>query len=920
MIYLESFWRVLLCAILIPYVVSAQESVKQKVLIEQYMSKGIDYYQKSNYSLAIEQFKKVLDIESDLWGLYHIETANSYKNIGTCYECLEKYKEALAYYKKEIAIKERLLPKNDYKIEDSYNIIAFVYKSLGRYKLALAYNKKSLQIEIELKNKSGISISLNNIAEIYRLLGDIDKAYDYYTQAIKIKKEIYDEFHPKMATIYSNLGGLYHLVGDYENALKYHKQSLKIRQKSKKRLGESYNNIGRVYQSMQEYQKALAYYQLSLKEKLTTLYKSEAYRNIADTYTHLKEYDKALINAQISLKLIRKIRAEKSIASADRYETFAKIYYAKGDYEEALRYDKMALDIRELFLSDDSVDIGKSYYNIGKSLKELKRYAKSMEAYKKAFDIFTKSTKENYPILDNKQKKGYNRHYHSNTIISNMLELSSLYSKQNPQKADKIIKDSFNRWLNYKGTISNIDSRIAIVYNKIKELKNIIDNKKRLKVELSTKYQTYPNSINKIKKDALEKTIRDIKTKISLLEIKLNRADQIFDKLSRLKNINYRNITSGLKRGQIYIDFVRGDDSYFIFTIDKEKNITLDMISVADTKILEREIRVFREINVEMTKKDKDVKILTQKSQKSLNIIYKILIKYLSIQLNKFDYLIISPDGLLNFLPFYALYDGDKYIIKEKTITYIPSAKEFVQKIYQKDTQKKESSKVVVFAHPDYDLDLTHIDTNSSTKGIRTGNRMIDIDYVSELNGSIEELNVLQKLHTNIDIYTDENATVENLLKVINPHILHISTHGFFLENISPNYMQQSALILAGGNNAKYISDTRGIITALKISTMELSDTDLVVLSACDTGVGKLEISEGVAGLSKAFIQAGARNIIMSLWSVDDAQTANLMKRFYTIVNKSEDKEQYIESLRKAKLEMIDMHPYYWSSFILSGV
>ncbi len=115
------------------------------------------------------------------------------------------------------------------------------------------------------------------------------------------------------------------------------------------------------------------------------------------------------------------------------------------------------------------------------------------------------------------------------------------------------------------------------------------------------------------------------------------------------------------------------------------------------------------------------------------------------------------------------------------------------------------------------------------------------------------------------------------------------------------------------------IKDTQGIATAMTLSTLDLTNTQLVVLSACDTGLGKIENAEGVVGLPKAFIQAGAKNIIMSLWSVNDAKTATLMKKFYHHLHKDK-KQNYSEALRKAKLEMTKEHPYYWSGFVLSGI
>jgi len=129
--------------------------------------------------------------------------------------------------------------------------------------------------------------------------------------------------------------------------------------------------------------------------------------------------------------------------------------------------------------------------------------------------------------------------------------------------------------------------------------------------------------------------------------------------------------------------------------------------------------------------------------------------------------------------------------------------------------------------------------------------------------------------------------------------------------------MFQSSLAFVDANLVALKQDYKGIATALSLSTLNLTNTQLVFLSACETGLGTIQTAEGVQGLPKAFIQAGAKNVIMSLWQVDDKATTTLTKYFYQNLKSG---MSYKNALRNAKLKMIDMHPYYWSSFILSGI
>jgi CHAT domain-containing protein len=171
-----------------------------------------------------------------------------------------------------------------------------------------------------------------------------------------------------------------------------------------------------------------------------------------------------------------------------------------------------------------------------------------------------------------------------------------------------------------------------------------------------------------------------------------------------------------------------------------------------------------------------------------------------------------------------------------------------------------------------------------------------------------------------IDLYSGDHATEVNLFSVKKPKILHIATHGFFLNDKTiPNPMLKSGIALSGANISAIYGKDQGIVTALKLSGLDLQGTDLVVLSACQTGEVDINSTESVSGLSKAFIQAGVKNLIISLWSVDDQATVALMTSFYSEAKKLHN---FSQALKEAKLKMIhhNMHPFYWAAFILYGL
>jgi len=246
--------------------------------------------------------------------------------------------------------------------------------------------------------------------------------------------------------------------------------------------------------------------------------------------------------------------------------------------------------------------------------------------------------------------------------------------------------DTFLDWITYKGTVSESLNILKMMQESTdKQTKEDIKNYKELNIALS-------NLLNDNKKDN-SKQIKYIGDEISKLEIKLNKSSAKFREFNNLQNISDKNISSILKKDELYIDFAKTDDYYYIFTLDKSNKITFNQISKEETTILEEYIQKFRKNN-----KNKATKSIKE-TQKTLHNIYSILAKHIDFKAK--NNLIISPDGLLNFLPFEALYDGDKYLIESVNISYIPSGRELVRQA-RRDTSKSKSNDIVVFGNIDY--------------------------------------------------------------------------------------------------------------------------------------------------------------------------------------------------------------------------
>jgi len=280
----------------------------------------------------------------------------------------------------------------------------------------------------------------------------------------------------------------------------------------------------------------------------------------------------------------------------------------------------------------------------------------------------------------------------------------------------------------------------------------------------------------------------------------------------------------------------------------------------------------------------------------------------------------ISPDGSYNQLNLNTMKkpDGD-YVINRYDLVIVGNSKDLIALKARKQKTIKKNATLLGF--PDYGG--TSIAALPGTK--------VEIDGITK---------ILKTNTWQIKTFTQKTATEANLKSIKGPALMHIATHGYFLqdvessgsafgvnlENANNNPLLRSGLMLAGA--ASTVSGTRmpnlesndnGILTAYEAMNLNLEGTDLVVLSACETGLGDVKSGEGVYGLQRAFLVAGADALIMSLWKVDDAATQQLMTNFYTNWIKLGNKQK---AFKQAQLQLMTKYkePYYWGAFVMMGL
>jgi len=395
------------------------------------------------------------------------------------------------------------------------------------------------------------------------------------------------------------------------------------------------------------------------------------------------------------------------------------------------------------------------------------------------------------------------------------------------------------------------------------------------------------------------------------LEKELSQKSALFRQSNNEAPLGSRSVQKQLKPTEAAVELVElnhyrngfGDTSSYVALLVTAADIKL--INLGDAKVIEAGIKDFREKTIH---------------QKPENEAYAITWKLLDEQLKGVNRIYLSLDGSYHQLSINALKDASgKYLVDKYTLLFVGNTKDLIG-IKQTESTATKPATAFLIGNPAYGKD----------------------GLVPQLPGTETEVKNINKLLTTYKVKPTAlygaNATEAKVKALRSPSILHIATHGYFLADLSQletnkvlgvdvsaakeNPLLRSGLLLANCENV-FAEDYRptqnsenGILTAYEAMSLELDKTDLVVLSACETGLGSVKQGEGVYGLQRAFLIAGARSIIMSLWSVSDDATMQLMTLFYTNYAKSGNKAQaFSDAIRQLKVKF--KQPFYWSAFVM---
>lgn len=485
-----------------------------------------------------------------------------------------------------------------------------------------------------------------------------------------------------------------------------------------------------------------------------------------------------------------------------------------------------------------------------------------------------------------------------------------------------LFEEMYNNALNTKALLLNETNKIknAIIQSNDTDLIEKFHQWEALKSKLSSSY---------FDKNATDQASL-LESKIENLEKEINNRSNLF--ASTENPPDWTKVKAALKSREAAIEIVRintvnkkvrnnygsngglTDSTVYLAMILQQDSQTPQCIFLPDGNQLEKRfLPYYRNSIIGRTGNNLTYDKFWAPLKKHLKDVYKIY---------------LSPDGVYNQINLNTLQNPvtRQFLLDETDIIYLTNTGDLLKT----RTQTKNDPVGVLFGRPAYDIKQVQTIKNQTTS-LLYGTRNVLTDEMSDfrdqefsdLPGTEVEINTIERALTSRQItvktFKKAEALEENVKAVSSPAILHVATHGFFIGDSASliNPMIRSGLVMAGVRNQDARRTEDGILTAYEATNLNLDNTSLVVLSACDTGLGEIRNGEGVYGLQRAMIVAGADNLLMSLWKVDDEATALLMGEFYNHWSPGENQSAF----RQAQMVLREKYPdpYYWGAFIMLG-
>ncbi|MHC9538940.1 MAG: tetratricopeptide repeat protein [Vulcanimicrobiota bacterium] len=886
-------------------------ALSQEQLWNELNMKVQQLYNEGKYEEGIKIARQALEVAEKTFGNEHPNTATSLNNLAILYNDQGSYTEAEPFYKRALAIREKVLGPEHPDTANSLDNLAILYNDQGRYSDAEPLYKRALAIREKMlgPEHADTAQSLNNLAKLYYSQSRYTDAEPLYKKALEIREKALGPENLDTAQSQNNLATLYKAQGRYADAEPLYKRALEIREKA---LGPNHP------------------YTASSQNNLAVLYKEQG--RYADAEPLYKR----------ALAMREKVLGPEHPDTAASLINLASLLVATGREADALPLMQRAISINDHTIRD--------VFTVATEKEKFQFLATVQWNYEMFMNLVLQKLKEKPEAVT----AGLDAALKRKGIVLEALsqERSALMQSEKPE-----VKALYSKLQELTSLISSLTVAgpgNASIDGYRRKLKSLESEREGLEKELTTLNGAY----------ALKK--RSLTADCAMLAEKLPPGSALVEYLC--KSIFDFKATGNKKKW--------GGNRYFAYVLKSSRDTggssggsaTPQLLDLGEASAIDEEVKEFRaEMARARTLWESGIlneaaaeKTLAEKGRR----LYDLVISPIKKAFGGRTTLFLAPDADLNLIPFGALQDETgKYLAEKYSLYYLSCGRDLLRF----GEKAGNNGETVIVANPDFDMtasdraasakELIAKDAAAATHRV-TRSADLTVSEWSPLPGTRIEAEAIVKVLQGEKIreYQGRSALEETMKSIHSPRRLHVATHGFFLEDRDQSSLQESdmpasspvssgqtqahalmrienpllrsGIVLAGANRLgrEKLQEgcDDGIMTALEISGLPLRGTDLVVLSACDTGVGKVHKGEGVFGLGRAFHLAGARTVVMSLWSVPDQETQELMTGFYQRLKKGEGKAS---ALQGASLAMIKerrekygaAHPFFWASFICVG-
>jgi len=888
---------------------------------------GFASFQLGNSHKALECYEQALTLEQATGN--RKDEALVVNNIAGVYERLGENQKALEYFQQARSLWRAV--GYPYGEATTLNNIGGIYSNLGENNRALEFYQQALVAERATDKRRAEAVTLNCIGDLYRELGDYQKSLESYQQSLTLGRAVRDR--DAEDTTLSNIGVLYSDMGDYPKALEYVQQALSIEKSlgDQDGLANSFRHIGQVYQKAGDSRKALEYYQQALPLlRATGDRPGEAFTvaAISGIYGKLEEYQKSLESGQQALLLMRAVGSRSGQAGV--LNNLGGVYKGLADYQKATESYLEALSLRKTVGDRDGEVV--TYFNLASlekahgNLAEARRYYESglttQDSLRSA--IASPELRATYFATRQAAYAGY---------INLLLRLEKSRPSENLGRlAFETAENGRARSTLEMLRESHADIRQGAdpaLLEKERSLTGRLTALSGRQVRLLSGKHTEEQAA------AMQRDVDALETELQQVQAEIRKDSPRYAALTQPQPMTLSEVQSGvLDPSTVLLEYSLGPDASSLFVVTPDSLRTFELPKQEEIDSAARRVYELLTVRNRRLKGETEAQRKARIAQaerdypEAASALTRMVLAPASAEL-KGKRLLVVADGALQYVPFGALPEpgGTTPLIVEHEVVSAPSAT--VMSAIRKEALSRKPARNLVAvladpvfeandprvtggggdrsgAAPDVRLERAAVDTGVAEDGLHLPRLVFTRDEAKSIAGLAHR--GFQALDFRANLATATSADLGSY------RIVHFATHGL----LNAEHPGLSGLVLSLVNEQGEPRD--GFLSLSAVYNLNLN-ADLVVLSACQTALGKEIRGEGMVGLVRGFMYAGAPRVVASLWKVDDVATSLLMERFYR--GMLVEKQPPAAALRAAQVALWKQarwsSPYYWAAFLMQG-